>query len=165
MSSMIVSIRGLVKHPITLDPGVWIFDDRKVDLNTYFLEEREEGYDPSFEQMGRAWDQQRQMGAKPQSNGNRIHVDKKDLTEKSLGVPLAPFLENASPLSHSESVRFVRHGEYEDFSCSLEEAKKSILGFSHKGKPLKENGPIHFYYDDGSNYDHPVTHIESIIVE
>ena len=32
----IMSIKGKVKFPITLDSGVWIFDDRRIDLNTYF---------------------------------------------------------------------------------------------------------------------------------
>ena len=32
----IVHIKGKVKFPITLDPSVWIFDDRKFDLDTYF---------------------------------------------------------------------------------------------------------------------------------
>lgn len=36
----IIPIKGKVKYKITLDPGVWIFDDRKVDLNTYFSEDQ-----------------------------------------------------------------------------------------------------------------------------
>lgn len=32
----IIQIKGSVKYSITLDPSVWIFDDRKIDLNTYF---------------------------------------------------------------------------------------------------------------------------------
>ncbi len=39
---MIMQIKGKVKFPITLDIGTWIFDDRKVDLDTYFDEEKQE---------------------------------------------------------------------------------------------------------------------------
>jgi hypothetical protein len=36
MMENILIIAGNVKYTITLDPGVWIFDDRRVDLTTYF---------------------------------------------------------------------------------------------------------------------------------
>ena len=39
--SEILFINGKVRFPITIDPTVWIFDDRKVDLTTYFDEKRE----------------------------------------------------------------------------------------------------------------------------
>lgn len=38
MSEVIV-FKGAVSFPITLDPSVWIFDDRKFDLGTYTGEE------------------------------------------------------------------------------------------------------------------------------
>ena len=38
--STIMPFKGKVKFPITLDAGVWIFDDRRIDLNTYFTEEK-----------------------------------------------------------------------------------------------------------------------------
>ncbi|KPD01293.1 hypothetical protein LR69_00450 [Geobacillus sp. BCO2] len=34
----IIVLTGKVKFRITLDPGVWIFDDRKVDMDAYFSE-------------------------------------------------------------------------------------------------------------------------------
>mgnify|MGYP001051368502 CR=1 FL=1 len=37
----IVTITGNVKYPITLDPSVWIFDDRKFDLDQFFSDFRE----------------------------------------------------------------------------------------------------------------------------
>lgn len=163
MSSMIISIKGLVKHSINIDPGAWLFDERIIDLNTYFISDKEEGYDPVIEQMGRVWDEQRQVKPKIQKNENEIKFSKKDLTEKSLGISFEPFLSNASPLPEATTVRFIRNNE-EDFICSLAEAKKSIIGFSHKGEALKESGPIHFYYGDGSNQNNPVTHIQSIII-
>ena len=38
----IIFINGKVKFPITIDPLVWIFDDRKVEIDTYFNNEQEE---------------------------------------------------------------------------------------------------------------------------
>jgi hypothetical protein len=35
MSVDIVQIKGLVRFTINLDPSVWIFDKRKIDLSTY----------------------------------------------------------------------------------------------------------------------------------
>ncbi len=32
----------------------------------------------------------------------------------------------------------------------LETVNKAILGFSKEGKPLKEDGPVHLYFNDGS---------------
>ena len=37
----ILFINGKVKFPITIDPLVWIFDDRKVEIDTYFHNEAE----------------------------------------------------------------------------------------------------------------------------
>ena len=38
----IITIKGNVKHTITLDPTVWIFDDRRVDLDIFFTKEHVE---------------------------------------------------------------------------------------------------------------------------
>ena len=32
----IIPIKGAVKFNLTLDPTVWIFDDRRIDLKTFF---------------------------------------------------------------------------------------------------------------------------------
>ena len=38
----IIPIKGKVKYKLTLDPSVWIFDDRRIDLKTYFTKPKEE---------------------------------------------------------------------------------------------------------------------------
>ena len=35
----IIPVKGEVNFKITLDPGVWIFDDRRIDLTTFFTTE------------------------------------------------------------------------------------------------------------------------------
>ncbi|MDQ0253860.1 hypothetical protein J2S74_001232 [Evansella vedderi] len=160
---MILTISGNVKNTITIDPGVWIFDDRKVDLHTYFSQERKNHQDQELENLSRAWDNHRKEGANALTNGNQVRVSKKELLEKSYGVPFFPFLENATPGEEATKIIFKR-STGDDFECSIEEAKEAILGFSKEGKPLKEDGPIHFYYRDGSNKDNPVTNINNIVV-
>ena len=34
----IILLTGKVKYKLTLDPGVWIFDDRRIDLTAYSFE-------------------------------------------------------------------------------------------------------------------------------
>ena len=36
----IISVIGKVKYSITLDPSVWIFDEGKLDLTTFFDEKK-----------------------------------------------------------------------------------------------------------------------------
>ena len=36
----IISVIGKVKFSITLDPSVWIFDERKLELTTFFDEKK-----------------------------------------------------------------------------------------------------------------------------
>ena len=161
--SSIFTISGRVKHTITIDQGVWIFDDRKVDLDTYFSQEPLKHDEMEEKKLAKAWDLHRSQGSNARSNGNDIKMSKKDLTEKSFGIPFSPFLKNAGPLSDATKVIFKR-STGEDFECPMKEAEEAILGFSNKGKSLKENGPVHFYYGNGANSDTPVTHITGIIV-
>ncbi|MFA9557316.1 peptidyl-prolyl cis-trans isomerase [Evansella sp. AB-rgal1] len=164
MTTTIFTISGNVKHNITIDPGVWIFDDRKVDLDTYFSQEIIDHQELELKNLALAWNKHRKEGANALSNGNDIKMSKKELTSKSFGVPLAPFLNNASPNENVHAIVFKRNSE-DDFVCSMEEAKTAILGFSKDGQPLREDGPVQFYYGDGRNQDNPVTNIISIIVK
>ncbi|WP_096189267.1 hypothetical protein [Evansella halocellulosilytica] len=160
---MILTINGNVKHTITLDPGVWIFDNRKVDLHTYFSEENLSSQNSELNELGKAWDKQRREGSNPFSNGNDVKMSRKEIAESSYGIPLYPFLENAVPNANSEYVAF-KCKDGKEIKIPLAEAREGILGFSHKGMPLREDGPVHFYYRDGSNQDSPITSIEQIVV-
>jgi hypothetical protein len=40
-----------------------------------------------------------------------------------------------------------------------------IFSFSKNGRPLKETGPVHVYYGNGSNQDAPLTSVHKIIVK
>ncbi|SDN23986.1 hypothetical protein [Alkalicoccus daliensis] len=162
MDEMIVKITGAVKHPIMIDPGVWIFDERRVDMDKVFDEEEKSIEEKDFAAMGRAFDEQRK-GVNPQTNGNKVTISKKDLTEKSLGIHLTPFIVNAEPESHAERV-IVQRINNQEVILPLDKVKTAIAAFSHKGAPLKENGPIHLYMADGSNRYSPITGVTGFTI-
>ena len=48
---------------------------------------------------------------------------------------------------------------------SLEDLDKLLLKFSHKGKPLREDGPVHILKKDGSNINAPIKFVTAFRVE
>lgn len=125
--SEIVPIKGATQFTINLDPSVWIFDKRKIDLDLY-IETGQEEQVPEREFSG------------------------------SYAVPFAPFLENAQPSDQaSRIVCHLKSGE--TVSVPLEEAKKAYLAFSHNGRPLKDDGPLHLYFGPGRHKEPPIKQI------
>jgi hypothetical protein len=165
----IILITGNVKFTITLDPGVWIFDDRKIDLHTYFLnpshgqqhEQQEE--EEEIKKLSAFWDREIQEGA---VSPPTLKTEKRFLKEKIItgtsAMPLAPFLRNAEPLPDAKELTIVT--EHDEITISLQQAYEAILGFSKDGKPLREDGPVHFYFGDGSNRETPITHVRRFVV-
>ncbi|MGG4490669.1 peptidyl-prolyl cis-trans isomerase [Metabacillus idriensis] len=161
----IILIKGNIAFPITLDPGVWIFDDRKVDLTVYFDEfkiERNE-LEEYTKAVSKHWDQEIREGAKLPENKNHKRTEKEKILNGTFGIPFLPFLKNAEPADSAQYAVFkTRQG---DVRMPLEEASALILGFSKNGKPLTDEGPVTLYYGDGRNRDNPVTNIKEIIIE
>ncbi|CEI84427.1 hypothetical protein J18TS1_13490 [Oceanobacillus oncorhynchi subsp. incaldanensis] len=145
---MIVMIKGNVGYPITLDPTVWIFDDRKVELEKAFTEpEEQETFTSNFQ--------------KPPVNRSISKMEGEAYLKNSYVIPLHDFLNNAEPKADAAEVEFIKsNGENE--KIALEDAKNGYLLFSLEGKPLREDGPVHFYYKDGSNQDNPIKYIKEI---
>lgn len=162
----IVTISGSVKYKITLDPGVWIFDDRKVDLTTYFIRKPKENdeIEAYTKSVSKHWDREISEGAVyPPTLKTERRFEREKVLTGSFGIPLEPFLKNAEPLDHTTKVHFITTTG--KITLSLNEAKRALLGFSNRGKPLTENGPVHLYYGNGSNADKPITSIREIILE
>lgn len=164
--SDIILIKGNVKYTITLDPGVWIFDDRRIDLHTFFdqggkEEDQEEEY---IKATAKHFEREIREGAvfPPTLKTERKYEKEKVLTG-TFGMPLNPFLNNASPNEDAKEVVFKT--ETAEVIMPLEEAKEVILGFSENGKPLKEDGPVYVYYGDGSNRENPIKKVREIIVK
>lgn len=157
---MILSIKGEVKFPITLDVGTWIFDDRKIDLTTYFdnnfvgLNEDEE-YTKS---VGRFFDREIKEGA---ISPPTLKTERKFLKEKLLtgtfGIKFEPFLKNAEPKENAKSL--IIETKEKDIPFPLADGYNLILAFSKDGKALKEDGPIHILFEDGSNKDNPIKNV------
>lgn len=162
----IIPIKGKVKYKITLDPGVWIFDDRKVDLNTYFQQEQSQNSDLEeyTKSISKHWDREIMEGAVyPPTLKTEVKFQKEKVLTGTFGIPFKPFLENAEAESDAKSV--VIECSKEDVKLPLSEAYRLILGFSKDGKPLKEDGPLHVYYQDGSNLDNPIKNVTGFSVE
>ncbi|ATF12800.1 hypothetical protein A616_12635 [Brevibacillus brevis X23] len=144
MSDVIV-FKGEIAFPITLDPTVWVFDERKVDLKTYAGED-----DSSLATQakylagtGTQWDKELREGATLPSERKSLAEERKVL-EGEYGIRLDPFITNAEPLPEVTHVRLHREDQ-EAIVLPLAEARRAILQFSKDGKPIKEDGPVYFY--------------------
>ncbi|WP_027408269.1 hypothetical protein [Anoxybacteroides tepidamans] len=163
----IIPITGKVKFSITLDPGVWIFDDRKVELESYFSgqnqKEEQSQKEDEIQKISAYWDREIQEGAVfPPTLKTEKKFAKEKLITGTFAMPLAPFLRNAEVLPEATSFSIIT--ENEEVAIPLEKAYELILCFSKDGKPLKEDGPVHVYFGDGSNRSHPITYVRQFIV-
>ncbi|MCL7746324.1 peptidyl-prolyl cis-trans isomerase [Halalkalibacter alkaliphilus] len=163
MQEFVFFIEGEVGHPLTIDPTVWIFDERKVDLDTYFEEiKTKEDEETAYKKaISAQWDKEITEGSappRPNSNGNEIRYEKQKLINGSFGMPLKPFLINAEPLKGVANVEITEENGTQHV-VTLADALAGIVGFSHKGQPLREDGPIHFYFGDGSNQTSPIKNV------
>lgn len=165
MDSIII-IEGNVTYNITLDPGVWIFDDRRIDLLTYFDKDRE-STDELVEYtkaVSKQWDREIREGAIfPPTLKSEKKFEKEKVLTGTFGIQLRPFLQNAAPVGDAKELIIVTKSE--NISVPIEIGFDAILGFSKEGKPLKEDGPVHFYFGDGSNRLNPITSISKFIIK
>lgn len=163
---LIIHITGKVNYQITLDPSVWIFDDRKVDLDTYFQEKKEKAdeLEEYTKSISKHWDREIMEGAVfPPTLKTERKYEKQKMMEGTFGIPLEPFLLNAEPQEGAKTL-VIEHNEGET-ELPLNEAFKLILGFSKNGKQLTDGGPVHVYYGDGSNQESPLKGIKQFILK
>lgn len=163
----IVFINGKVKYPITIDPGVWIFDDRKIEIDTYFSAERVQvnELEDYTKKASRHWQKEIQEGATlPPTIKTERKFEKQRLLEGSFGIPFEPFLKNAEPAEDATEVIVIANGQ--ELTFPLEVALNFFIGFSKEGQPLKvsEGGPMEIYFGDGTNIEKPITHVTSFTV-
>lgn len=162
----IILIEGKTKYKITLDPSVWIFDDRRVDLLTYFESDQivEQDLSEYTKSVSKHWDREITEGA---IYPPTLKTEKKFLKEKVLtgtfGIPFTDFIKNAEPFEDATTLKIVQNDQ--ETIVPLSEAYNAVLGFSKEGKPLREDGPVHFYFGDGSNRENPIKNITSFIIE
>jgi len=165
MSDVIV-IRGEVAYTITLDPSVWIFDERKIDLRTYdFSDETPQNNQEAYVQgAGAQWDKELREGVPLPETQPRSLVEARKALEGDYGMRLAPFLERAEPLPTATAVRIHREGK-EPVTLPLAEARRAILQFAKGGKPIRENGPVLLYLPEQlKNGEAPIDAITALEV-
>ncbi|PLS06414.1 hypothetical protein [Neobacillus cucumis] len=162
----IMTIAGKVKYTITLDPSVWIFDDRRVDLTTYFSQtaESSDSLENYTKAVSKHWDREIMEGAiYPPTLKTEKKFEKEKVLTGTFGIPFKPFLLNSEPAVDAKSL--VVHTLTDEIEIPLETAYNFILGYSKDGKPLTSDGPIHIYYGDGSNKDNPIKNITGFIIK
>ncbi|QUE85760.1 MULTISPECIES: hypothetical protein [Exiguobacterium] len=140
---MIFPLDGAVRHALTIDPTVWIFDERKRNVEA-LDSELESDQDAYYAKMGKAWDEGLTQGARIDHNKPMSRADKDAALRDSFAMPFAPFLQNAEPLTTATHVSF--YGET-TLTLSLAEARTVYLQFSKDGKVLTD-GPVYVLYDN-----------------
>ncbi|CAM3088924.1 peptidyl-prolyl cis-trans isomerase [Filibacter tadaridae] len=163
----IIPIKGNVRHSITLDPTVWIFDDRRIDLDEYFTN----GYvekDPleAYKKaMGKHWSREIMEGSTfpPTLKSEETFEDSKEITG-TYGISLSHFLKIADPLENAQTL-FIETTDGNSHPFPLSEAKEFIFKFCDEGKPVLEDGPVHVYFKDGSNIDKPIRNVTAIRID
>jgi hypothetical protein len=162
----ILLISGKVKYSITLDPSVWIFDDRKVDLTTYFSKSMEQNneLEEYTKSISKHWDREIIEGAVyPPTLKTEKKYEKEKVLTGSFGISLQPFIKNAEPTE--EAAVLVIKTSTSVHEIPLDIAQDLILGFSKSGKPLSEDGPVHVYFGDGSNQQNPIKNVREFIIK
>lgn len=163
----ILPVKGAVNYKLTLDPSVWIFDDRRIDLDTYFRSSREEvDEDLEYTKVTSAhWSREIMEGATfPPTLKSEKKFEKTKMLTGTYGIHLKHFIKNAEPLPEANELVFESE-EGDVYTLPLTDVNKVILKFSHEGKPLKEDGPVHVLLDDGSNYDAPYKKVSAIRIQ
>jgi len=163
----IIPIKGAVTYKLTLDPSVWIFDDRKLDLKTYFTTtvEEEDSDIKYMREVGAHWSREIMEGATfPPTLKSERKFDRQGMANGTFGMQIAPFLKNAVLTPEAQSIVF-ECGNAEEHSFPIEEAKQFIFQFSQEGKPLSEDGPVYLIFADGSNMENPIKNIIAIRAE
>ncbi|NQD68919.1 peptidyl-prolyl cis-trans isomerase [Bacillus haikouensis] len=162
----IVPIKGKVKFVITLDSGVWIFDDRKIDLTTFFEEGSiiKDELEEYTKAVSKHWSREIQEGATyPPTLKTEKKYEKEKVLTGTFAMPFSPFLKNAEPLETASSI--IVETDTGEIRFGLDEADELLMRFSHNGKPLKEDGPVHILFKDGSNKNEPIRHVKAFRLE
>lgn len=153
----VISMKGNIKYAITLDPGVWIFDDRKFLFNQDLVTKKA-AIDSEIETI----DQERQISEGnilPPTLQSEKKYKKQKMLEGTFAIYFEPFLNNAEPNPTATTCIF--HSVDGKHSFSLEEARKLLFCFCKNGKPLRKGGPIHVYSADGTE---PITNVTEIVI-
>lgn len=153
----VIQVKGNVTYPITIDPSVWIFDDRKFS----FEKQQPVHPDGAAETDEQTLDTERVIREgriSPPTLKSEKRFEKEKLMNGSFAMKLGAVLSNAEPKESAVQCVFI--SDSERTAVPLEKAIDSIAHFSEAGKPLQDGGPVHIYVD--GNFDEPITGVKEI---
>lgn len=160
----IIQITGNVQHSITLDPSIWIFDDRRLDLDAFFKDdyvERDE-LEEYKKNIGKHWSREIMEGA---TFPPTLETEKKFELSKEItgnyGIYLHHFLKNAIPNENATKIVFQTETD-EEFAFPFQMNEDFILKYSIDGKPIEGDGPVHILLKDGSNIENPIKNVVAV---
>lgn|SRR5699024_7560963 len=163
---MIVQIKGNVRFPITLDSSVWIFDDRKIILEEAFSKKvKNEEEENQLEKAAELFNQEiySQKKIKPPVNKSLNRFEREQALIHSFVMPIKDFINRTEIKPNSK--RAILKTNEDDIIIEIEQLTSAYLQFARDGKPLKEDGPVHLFFGDGSNQNDPIRGIKEIIIE
>ncbi|MFP7169002.1 hypothetical protein [Terribacillus sp. 7520-G] len=151
---MVITLTGKVDFPLTLDPSVWIFDDRKILFENAFKE-----IEPVPAAEEKHWDRSvYQQKMKPPINKSLTREERKQALENSYVMPIADFLSTAGIQDDATHAVFVTENGEE--IVPLDELEASLFLFAIDGRSIKESGPAHCYLP--SRKEDPIKAIRQI---
>ncbi len=86
---MIFPITGNVRYPLTIDPTVWIFDERKIEVDHIGKEVGDNAQEAYYAKMGAAWDKGITEGSRTDHNKPMTREEKDAALRGSFAMPLA----------------------------------------------------------------------------
>ena len=114
---------------ITMDPGIWIFDDRRIDLETFFTgghveKDEMEEYKKS---MGKHWSREIMEGATfPPTLETEKQFEEKKVITGTYGIYLTHFLKNAEPNEDARLPSSSKHQLGKSIPFQLKKPIKSL---------------------------------------
>ncbi|WP_068672511.1 hypothetical protein [Oceanobacillus sp. Castelsardo] len=162
---MIVPIIGNVTYSITLDPTVWIFDERKILLDKAFTKniKSDEDFSKTKKLAERYNREVFQSNAKvPPVNKGLTKKEGEEILKNSYVMPLYDFIKNAEIKDSAKSATFLSGDNQELITIDINQLLNGYFLFAINGKPIKEDGPVHFFYGDGINKNDPIKNINKI---
>lgn len=162
---MIIQLKGKVNYAITLDPTVWIFDDRKVELKDAFSKkEIEVVEDDTLTKAAEVFNREIYTRSnKPPVNKSINRFEREKILASTYVMPIVEFLKHAEVKDDAKSV--ILKTDSDDVIITIEQLAASNLLFAVEGKPLKDDGPVHLYFGDGSNKEKPIKNVKQIIID
>lgn len=155
----IIQVTGLVNFPITIDPTVWIFDDRKQTADSVFTPvEVKDDLEAYTKEASKHWDQEITEGAKIPEQSTKVYK-KVEMLTGTFYMPLTPFIKNAGPKNEATTLSITSSDG--DYTIPLQKIDSIFLLFCVKGKPLTEDGPVHIYDNTKDKEQTPIKNVKA----